>query len=184
MSEYQSGDGTGGDPSMVAQAQEKVQQTAQQASGTAARYVREQAETRAQQASSELRAVTGAMERSIHSLRADGKEPHAKAVEGITHGMDRLAGYLGETSGDRMLRDVERFGRKQPWALIGIGMSLGLVASRFLKASSHRRFDETPQPQLTPPARPAVEPEPPVAPPRYTTLPDAAPVGGSPFQGA
>jgi hypothetical protein len=156
MSEYHAGDGTGGDPSVVAQAQEKVQQTAQQASGTAARYAREQVQTRASQASEELRTVSGAMQRSVHSLRADGKEPHAKAVEGVTHGVDRLAGYLGDTSPDTMLRDVERFGRRQPWGMVGIGLGLGLVASRFLKASSRRRFEEDTiegRPQFAPPAR-------------------------------
>jgi hypothetical protein len=142
MSEYQSGTpgSDAGASSAVTQAQEKVQETAQQASTTAARAVREQVETRAGQTSTELRSVAGAMRRSGHALHAEGNERSAKVVDAVVEKLESLAGYLGNSSGDRMLQDVERFGRRQPWAMIGAGLGLGFVASRFLKASSHDRF--------------------------------------------
>ena len=40
-----------------------------------------------------------------------------------------------------MLRDVEDFARRRPWIVAGIGLAAGLAASRFLKASSERRYD-------------------------------------------
>ena len=40
-----------------------------------------------------------------------------------------------------MLRDVERFARQQPWAFTLGGVVAGFFASRFLKASSQRRFE-------------------------------------------
>jgi hypothetical protein len=39
-----------------------------------------------------------------------------------------------------MLHDVEDFGRRQPLALLAGGMVLGIVAARFLKASSSSRY--------------------------------------------
>jgi hypothetical protein len=38
---------------------------------------------------------------------------------------------------------VEDFGRRQPWAVIAGGLALGFAASRFLKASSSRRYESS-----------------------------------------
>jgi hypothetical protein len=65
--------------------------------------------------------------------------------------MDGLGRYLGGTGGDQMLRDLERFGRRRPWGMIGLGLGVGLAASRFLKASSSRRFEQTGTPQAPQP---------------------------------
>jgi ElaB/YqjD/DUF883 family membrane-anchored ribosome-binding protein len=127
--------------SVAAQAQEKVQQTAQQAGSTAARYVRQQTESRGQQIATELQNVAQALQRSSHALHADGNSTAANAIEQVTERLQSLGGYLGSTGGDTMLRDLETFGRRKPWGMIGLGMGLGVAASRFLKASSSRRFE-------------------------------------------
>lgn len=41
-----------------------------------------------------------------------------------------------------MLQDVERFARERPWLVAGAAAAAGLIASRFLKASSERRFTQ------------------------------------------
>lgn len=133
----------GGSDSLAAQTQEKVQQTAQQASTTAARYIREQTETRGQQAAEELRHVANALRRSSHALHADGNTTAARGIEQVTNRIEGLGGYLGGTQGDQMLRDLETFGRRKPWGMIGLGIGVGLAASRFLKASSSRRYDDS-----------------------------------------
>ena len=56
------------------------------------------------------------------------------------HHAERLGGYLSDSSADRILSDVEDFGRRQPLAVIGLGVAVGFVASRFLKASSRERY--------------------------------------------
>jgi SAM-dependent MidA family methyltransferase len=145
MSEYQAGDGSVADRPVAVQAQEKVQQTAQQASQKSAEYLRQQAETRAGQVSEELQSVADALRRSGHALHADGKQTSATAVDNVTQTVERLSRYLGESNGDQMLRDLESFGRRKPWGMIGIGLGLGVVASRFLKASSQTRYQSTPQ---------------------------------------
>jgi ElaB/YqjD/DUF883 family membrane-anchored ribosome-binding protein len=159
MSTYQTADG--GSDSLTAQTQEKVQQTAHQATSTAARYVREQTESRGQQIAQELENVAGALRRSSHALHADGNENAARAIEQVTDRLESLGGYLGGTQGDQMLRDLERFGRRKPWGMIGLGLGVGIAASRFLKASSSRRYDDAqryrpmPIPTPTPLAPPA-----------------------------
>ncbi|HEU4657504.1 MAG TPA: hypothetical protein VFR97_08265, partial [Capillimicrobium sp.] len=45
--------------------------------------------------------------------------------------------------GDRILSDVERVARDNPWAVIAGGVVLGFAASRFLKASSRKRFESS-----------------------------------------
>jgi ElaB/YqjD/DUF883 family membrane-anchored ribosome-binding protein len=138
MSGYQTGD----DGSLAAHAQEKVQQTAHEASNATARYVREQTETRGKQVSEELQNVSAALRRSSHALHADGNTSSARGIELLTERMDALGRYLGGTGGDQMLRDLEMFGRRKPWGMIGVGLGVGLAASRFLKASSSRRIQQ------------------------------------------
>jgi hypothetical protein len=59
-----------------------------------------------------------------------------------------------------MLRDLESFGRRKPWGMIGLGMGVGIAASRVLKASSSRRF-EPQQSAMIMPAAPAYDGTPP-----------------------
>jgi ElaB/YqjD/DUF883 family membrane-anchored ribosome-binding protein len=180
MTDYHSGGGNVADPSIAEQAQEKVQATAQQATQKTADYLRQQTEARASQASDELRAVSDALRRSGHSLHADGKTSSASAVDTVTQGIERLSTYLGSTSGDQMLTDLESFGRRRPWGMVGLGLGVGLVASRFLKASSSNRYAST-QPQYrqaqmtTPPA--ALPP----APPQTSYSEPVTQVGGTPY---
>ena len=51
-----------------------------------------------------------------------------------------MGDYLKDASGDRILRDVEDFARRQPMLVTAAGLALGFAASRFLKASSSRRY--------------------------------------------
>ena len=82
-----------------------------------------------------------------------------------------------------MLEDVEDFGRQRPWAVLAGGAAVGILAARFLKASSRNRYQQrngsstqTPQGAAVPVRRSAVEPV--VSPPPVTAqpaVPSAAP---------
>lgn len=185
MSGYEpSGSDGGGTSSIAGQAQEKVQETAQQASSAVGKALSEQVESRSAQVASELHSLSMAMRRSSHSLRADGNEQSAKILDAATDRFQSLGGYLSESSADRMLHDVEAFGRRRPWGMVGVGLGLGLVASRFLKASSRNRFETASRPMPAYPSGPGFTS--PVAPP--PTVPPVASVpqgatqttGGSP----
>ena len=75
-------------------------------------------------------------------LRAQGKDQPAEARRAGRAARRVLGDYLKRSDGDTILRDVEDFGRRQPWAVIAGGVVLGFAASRFLKASSSRRYHE------------------------------------------
>jgi hypothetical protein len=120
-------------------AQEKAGQAARQARGR----LRDQVDQRSTQAGERL-AGTATDARSVaEELRRQGKDAPARLVEQAAGQADRAAAYLKTASGDRILRDVEDFARSKPWAVAAGGLALGFAASRFLKASSSRRYQET-----------------------------------------
>ena len=59
---------------------------------------------------------------------------------------ERFGGYLERASGEELLRDAEDFARRRPWMVAGFGLLAGLAASRFLKASSERRYGSVASP--------------------------------------
>ena len=70
------------------------------------------------------------------------QEVKEQAADQAAERAERVGDYLKHNDADRILGDVEDFGRRQPWAVIAGGAALGLMASRFLKASSSRRYEE------------------------------------------
>jgi hypothetical protein len=120
-------------------AQEKARGAAQQARGR----LRDQVDQRSTQAGERL-AGTAADARGVaEELRRQGKDAPARLVEQAAGQADRAADYLRQASGDRILHDVEDFARSKPWAVAAGGLALGFAASRFLKASSGRRYRDT-----------------------------------------
>jgi hypothetical protein len=119
-------------------AREKARGAAQQARGR----FRDQVDQRSTQAGERI-ASTAADVRSVaEELRRQGKDTPARMVEQAAGQADRAANYLRQASGDRILRDVEDVARRQPWLVAAGGLALGFAASRFLKASSSRRYRE------------------------------------------
>jgi len=74
-------------------------------------------------------------------LREEGQDGPARAAQQLADRAERVGGYLQESDADRILRDAEDFGRRQPLAVVGIGLFLGFAASRLLKASSRSRYE-------------------------------------------
>ena len=73
-------------------------------------------------------------------LRKQGKDGPAKVADQAAERADKLGGYLQDADAERILRDVEDFARRQPWAVVAGGLAVGFLASRFLKASSQQRY--------------------------------------------
>jgi ElaB/YqjD/DUF883 family membrane-anchored ribosome-binding protein len=118
-------------------AQEKVKEGAQQAQSRA----REQIDQRSTQAGEQVSATAQALRSTGEHLREQGQDTQAKAADRIADQADRMGSYLTESNADRLLNDVEDFGRRQPMAVVGIGIVVGFAASRFLKASSRKRYE-------------------------------------------
>jgi hypothetical protein len=147
MTQVRSGTATGsagaGD-----QAKEKAQEAAgqarekaQQASDRAKSRVAVEVDNRSTQAGERLRSTAGDARSVADELRKQGKDRPAQLADRAAEQTERLGGYLRDSDGQQILRDVEDFGRSKPWALAAGGLVLGFAASRLLKASSTRRYE-------------------------------------------
>ena len=119
-------------------AQQKAAELKQQGRGK----LGDQLDQRTTQAGGQARQMAQALRRTGEQMREQGQGQQVAGVtEGAADRIERLGGYLEQTNGDELLRDVEDFARRRPWLVAGMGLMVGLAASRFLKASSERRYD-------------------------------------------
>lgn len=135
------------------QAKEKAKEGAQQATGQAKSAVKTQVDQRSTDAGAKVGGFASDVRSVGDGLREQGKDQPAKLAEQAADRAERLGDYLQSSDADRILGDIEDFGRRQPWAVIAGGMALGLVASRFLKASSSDRYEQRSQGYAQLPAR-------------------------------
>jgi hypothetical protein len=100
----------------------------------------EQVDQRSTQAGDQVQSAAQDVRKIAEQLRGQGKDAPANLAEQVASQADRVGDYLRDASGDRILRDVEDFARRQPMLVAAAGLALGFAASRFLKASSSRRY--------------------------------------------
>ena len=131
-----------GESSTTDQAKEKAQAAAGQAKDKAGSQLRSQVDQRSTDAGHRVGGLASDLRAVRESLREQGKDQPARLADQAADRADRLGSYLKESDADRILGDVEDFGRRQPWAVIAGGVAIGLVASRFLKASSIERYEK------------------------------------------
>jgi ElaB/YqjD/DUF883 family membrane-anchored ribosome-binding protein len=157
---------------------EQAKQQVQRAGGQAKDKLREQVDQRSTQAGERVGSTAQDVRSVADELRKQGKDQPAKLAEQAADRVERVGGYLQESDADRILRDVEDFGRQKPWAVALAGLALGIVAGRFLKASSTQRYEQLRSDPGSTPRRtlPGGLPPAQAAPPR----PDVTPPPGSP----
>jgi hypothetical protein len=144
------------------QAKEKAREAAGQAKDRAGSQLRSQVDQRSTDAGQRVGGLASDVRAVGETLRDQGKGRPAELAEQAAARAERLGSYLEESDAERILRDVEDFGRRQPWAVIAGGVAIGLVASRFLKASSVERYERQAG---------GIQPREPVAPAAATTPP-------------
>jgi hypothetical protein len=125
---------------LVSQAQQQVQEKAQDVKGQASQKAREQIDARSTEIGGHVGSLGKALRRAAEQLDGEGKGAPAAVARQAAGQVERLGGYLENSSSDRFLGDVESFARRRPWVACGVGALLGLAASRFLKASSGQRY--------------------------------------------
>jgi hypothetical protein len=118
------------------QAKERVQGAAQQAKGR----LSEQADQRSTQAGRQAGSMADDIRSVAQELRTQGKDTPARYAEQAADRVQSAGRWLENSDGDQLLRDVEDFARRNPWAVAAGGLALGLAASRMLKASSSKRY--------------------------------------------
>jgi hypothetical protein len=134
--------GTGGAQQKAQEATQVAQEKAQEAKGAARNRVRTEVDTRSTQAGEQAGTVAQDVRSVGEHLRSQGKDKPAEYADKAAQRVEDIGDYLKRSDGDAILRDVERFGRQRPWAVMAGGLVLGVVASRFLQASSSRRYHE------------------------------------------
>ena len=130
-------------PPMQERAQEVaggVGEKAQEAAGTAQDKLRKQLDQRSTQAGDKVESTAQDLRSVGEELRKQGKDMPARMADRTAERTERLGSYLRESDADRMLADIEDFGRRQPLAVLAGGLVVGIAAARFLKASSHGRY--------------------------------------------
>jgi hypothetical protein len=128
-------------PSSVSEAREQAQEKAHQAAGQARSTVKDQLGQRSTQAGQQVRTQASDIRTVAQQLREQGKDQPAKIADQAADRVERVGSYLSDASPDRLLHDLEDFGRRQPWAIALGGLALGFAASRVLKASSQQRYE-------------------------------------------
>jgi hypothetical protein len=124
------------------QAAGAAQEKAQEAAGKVSDRVREQVDTRSTQAGEQAGTAAQDIRSVSEHLRSEGKDRPAQLADKAAERVEQAGDYLKRADGDAILRDVERVSRERPWAVMAGGIVLGIAASRFLKASSSRRYHE------------------------------------------
>jgi hypothetical protein len=126
---------------LASQAKEQVQKNAEAAKGLVTGRLREQLEGQSSRLAERLHPFPEALRKAAEYLESEGSGPGARVTGGAADRTERLASYLQEADGDRILGDLEDFARRRPWVVGAAATAAGFVASRFLRASSERRYE-------------------------------------------
>jgi hypothetical protein len=141
MASTQMGDSTADQAKDKAQqAGEQVKDAAQQAGQQAKGRVRDEVDRRSTEAGEQATSVADAIRQASQQLRDQGKHQAAKPMEQAAQRVEGAGQWLRDSDGDRILRDVEDFGRRNPLAVAAGGLAIGFALSRLLKASSSDRY--------------------------------------------
>ena len=130
-------------PPPVEEARQQVSDHASEQARNIADQARSQVDERSTQYGRKATEHAGDLRSVAEHLRAEGKDQPAKLAEQAAEKVERAGSWLTESDADKILREVEDFGRKRPWAVIGAGIAIGVAASRMLKASSTHRYEST-----------------------------------------
>jgi ElaB/YqjD/DUF883 family membrane-anchored ribosome-binding protein len=134
--------------SAVQDAASTTQEKAMELRSRGTDQLRQQLDSRTTDAGRQAQEVGRALKQTGEQLRSDGKSQAAGITEAAAERVEHLGRYLESVSGNELLDDAERFARRRPWLLAGIGLVVGVAASRMMKVSSERRYSTT-QPQFT-----------------------------------
>ena len=117
-------------------AQDKASELREQGSAR----LQDQFDKRSTKAGSQVRSLAAALRRSGNDLSNEGNGDASQLTTQAADRLERVGSYLEQKSGDELMHDIETFARRRPWMLAGLGMLAGVVAARFVKASSEQRY--------------------------------------------
>jgi len=124
------------DGKIVDQAKQAVSHVATNVASQAKEQVNAQFDTRKDKAVETIGNVATAIRETGDKLKGVG--PLGDVAGRAAEGMEKVADFFeGKQIGD-VVRDVERFARREPALFLGAAFALGLIGGRFLKSSVPR----------------------------------------------
>lgn len=101
--------------------------------------VQRQVGLRSAQLGDQIGAASHTIRHVAEQARIDGNDQQARLADEAAKRAERVSNYLGDVDPERLMEDAERFARRQPWLVAGVGLIAGFALARSLKASSGRR---------------------------------------------
>jgi hypothetical protein len=86
-----------------------------------------------------LGSVADAVRQTGRQLRGQQHDAVAQVVENAAAQLERFSNHLRDRNLDELVNDAQRLARQQPAIFIGSSFAAGLLAARFIKASSPGR---------------------------------------------
>ncbi len=127
------------------QAKEQVAQVADQAKEQAGQVVDQAKEQVVSQVGSQKDRAVDSLGTIVDALRQTGQQLHKSDQHGIAQyaekAADRVEQFTGNLKGkdvQTIVRDVERYARRQPALFLSGAFALGLLGARFLKSTGQR----------------------------------------------
>lgn len=128
-----------------AQGQDKAESVKEQAKDVVTE-AQEQAQSmlasRKEQAASELGSIAQAFRQTGDQLREQEKTAAASALNQVAGQVERFSNFLTNNEVTDLLDEAENLARRNPELFLGGAFALGLLASRFLKASASQGMTE------------------------------------------
>jgi hypothetical protein len=117
---------------------ERAGEKAREAGVTVQERVRDEVDERSTAMGQQAGQVSQAVRDMSTQLSSQGNDLPARAADEVASRVEQLARYLRESDGERIMSDLEEFGRRQPAIVVAVGLAAGVAAARLLKASGSR----------------------------------------------
>lgn len=121
---------------IVDQAKQAITHVASDVAGQAREQVSTQFDTRKDKAVETMDNVASAIRDTSDKLKGIG--PLGDVAGRAADSIEKVADFFEDKQIGDVVRDVERFARREPALFIGAAFALGLIGGRFLKSSSPR----------------------------------------------
>jgi len=113
----------------------RVTEATKETIGQVADTTKQQADTQRERIATGIRQVADSLRQTGDVLSEHDQNLAGDYARKAASQVERVAGYLGQSSIDQMVGDVEAFARREPALMLGGAFALGFLAARFLKAA-------------------------------------------------
>jgi ElaB/YqjD/DUF883 family membrane-anchored ribosome-binding protein len=140
QAQAKAGDVAGNVQDQLQDAANRASEQAHAALGQGQDRVREQIDSRSTQVGEQINSQASDLRSIGDALREKGEDSPAKLADRLAGYAEQAGGYLTGADADTILSDAEDYGRQHPGTVALGALAVGFAASRFLKASSSRRY--------------------------------------------